>query len=177
MGALAAGICTTLAAHDAVLPASLLEARTHRQQLQLPPVGLGLWKSAPGDVHAAVKQALLCGCRLLDGAAGYGNEAEVGGALAEAISERIVRREDVWVVSKLFNTHHCWESDTARPAEALDKTLKDLGVAYLDVWLMHWPVAIEQKDLKPLGGLRLPDGVRLCKDAQPEPLPIFYAKR
>ena len=131
---------------------------THARMLPLPPIGLGLWKSAPGEVHAAVKEALLFGCKLLDGAAAYGNEVEVGNAIKEAIDEKSVKREDLWIVSKLFNTHHVWEGDTSRPKAALDKTLKDLQVEYLDLYLMHWPVAIEQTDLKPYGGLRLKDG-------------------
>ena len=65
--------------------------------LALPSVGLGLWKSKPGEVHDAVKEALRLGYRLLDGAAAYGNEEEVGGAVAEALSEGIVRREELWV--------------------------------------------------------------------------------
>ena len=62
------------------------------------------------------------------------------------------------VVSKLFNTHHVWHGDTSRPEEGLSKTLRDLQLEHLDLYLMHWPVAIEQTDLKPLGGLRLADG-------------------
>eukprot|EP00966_Prymnesium_polylepis_P305067 7048946-Prymnesium_polylepis.1 len=128
------------------------------EALKLPPIGLGLWKAAPGEVHAAIKEALRSGYRLLDGAAAYGNEPEVGHAIAEAIGDGIVARDDLWVVSKLFNTHHCWRGDSSRPAEALTRTLDELGLAHVDLYLMHWPVAIEQKELGPLGGLRLKDG-------------------
>ena len=158
-GALGAGVL--VAAHELTSrhQCSTLGSHSTRSPLQLPPIGLGLWKSGPGEVHGAVKNALLFGCRLLDGAAAYGNEAEVGAAIAEAISERVVSREDLWVVSKLFNTHHVWGSDRSRPAEALDQTLRDLRLAFLDLFLMHWPVAFEQKDLSLLaGGLRLADG-------------------
>ena len=93
------------------------------QELKLPPVGLGLWKSSPGEVHAAVRTALRAGYTLLDGAAAYGNEKEVGSALAAAVADGDVRREDVWVVSKLFNTHHVWQGDRTRPhAAARDRT-------------------------------------------------------
>ena len=126
--------------------------------LELPAIGLGLWKSAPGEVGAAVKEALKLGCRLLDGAAAYGNEAEVGAAIAEALGQGVVRREDIWIVSKLFNTHHVWNDDKTRPTKALDTTLRDLQLEQLDLYLMHWPVACEQTDLKSLGGLRLADG-------------------
>lgn len=150
-----AGAC--VAARE--LSAPNLATLERRPSVQLPPIGLGLWKSKPGEVHGAVKEALLYGCRLLDGAAAYANEPEVGAALAEAISERVVKRDEVWVVSKLFNTHHVWDSSCAsRPAEALGKTLRDLGVEYIDLYMMHWPVAVQQEDLAPLGGLRLPDG-------------------
>lgn len=133
-------------------------AKPQPEALVLPSVGLGLWKAAPGEVAVAIKHALRSGYRLLDGAAAYANEAEVGAAISEAISEGIVRRDEVWVVSKLFNTHHCWHGDCSRPAIGLAKTLSDLGLDTIDLYLMHWPVAIEQLDLKPLGGLRLKDG-------------------
>ena len=122
------------------------------QELKLPPVGLGLWKSSPGEVHAAVRSALRAGYTLLDGAAAYGNEKEVGAALAAAIADGDVRREDVWVVSKLFNTHHVWHGDRTRPHAGLAKTLAELGVEKLDLYLMHWPFAFRQTDLKAIGG-------------------------
>ena len=128
------------------------------QELKLPPVGLGLWKSSPGEVHAAVRSALRAGYTLLDGAAAYGNEKEVGAALAAAVADGDVRREDVWVVSKLFNTHHVWQGDRTRPHAGLAKTLAELGVEKLDLYLMHWPFAFRQTDLKAIGGLRLTDG-------------------
>ena len=127
--------------------------------LGLPKVGLGLWKATKeGEARSAVATALRCGYKLLDGAAAYGNEAEVGEALAEAIDARAVSRDDVWVVSKLFNTAHVWRSETSRPSAALDKTLTDLRLQYVDLYLLHWPIAIEQADLKSVVGLRLPDG-------------------
>ena len=102
-----------------------------------------------------MKEALRSGYRLLDGAAAYGNEPEVGKALGEAIGEGVVKREDVWVVSKLFNTHHVWQGDRTRPHAGLAKTLAELGVEKLDLYLMHWPFAFRQTDLKAIGGLRL----------------------
>jgi len=152
-GAVAAGFAMTAAREM-----TSVQCERRPTALRLPPVGLGCWKSAPGEVHNAVKEALLFGCKLIDGAAAYGNEVEVGAAISEAIAERVVTRDELWVVSKLFNTHHVWDGDTSRPREGLEKTLRDLGLEHLDLYLMHWPVAIEQKDLKPFGGLRLPDG-------------------
>ena len=130
----------------------------HSEPLVLPQVGLGLWKSKPGEVGAAVTAALRSGYRLLDGAAAYANEQEVGDALAACLREGVCARTDLCVVSKLFNTHHVWKGDCSRPAAALAQTLEDLQLAYLDVYLMHWPVAFEQQELASIGGLRLKDG-------------------
>ena len=82
----------------------------------------------------------------------------MGAALAAAVADGDVRREDVWVVSKLFNTHHVWHGDRTRPHAGLAKTLAELGVEKLDLYLMHWPFAFRQTDLKAIGGLRLADG-------------------
>ena len=142
--------------------AALMPQHTHSagvpEALILPQVGLGLWKSKPGEVGEAIKTALRSGYQLLDGAAAYSNENEVGEALAECIAQGIVVRDDVIVVSKLFNTHHVWQGDRSRPAAALAKTLADLQLEYLDVYLMHWPLAFEQTDMVAIGGLRLENG-------------------
>lgn len=101
--------------------------------LVMPPMGLGLWKSAPGEVKAAIKTALGVGYRLFDGAAAYGNEKEVGEALNESITAGTVTRDEVFVVSKLFNTMHVWGNETSRPHEAIDRTLADLQLDYIDL--------------------------------------------
>lgn len=107
---------------------------------ELPMLGLGTWKSAPGDVYDAVKFALQTGYRHLDCAAIYGNEAEVGQALADSIADGVVSRDDVWVTSKLWNDAH--RPEHVRPA--LEETLDDLQLDTLDLYLMHWPVALER---------------------------------
>lgn len=107
---------------------------------ELPMVGLGTWKSAPGEVYDAVKYALDTGYRHLDCAPIYGNEAEVGQALSDSVEAGIVERDDVWVTSKLWNDAH-------RPKHvraALESTLDDLQLDTLDLYLMHWPVALER---------------------------------
>ena len=131
---------------------------TDAGHMQLPSIGLGLAHSGePNEIYNAIKEAVACGYRLLDGAASYGNEREVGQAIADVINEGVVTREELWVVSKLPNTHHCWHGDSHRPAKALAKTLDDLQLSSLDLYLMHWPIAIEQEDVKAAGGQRLTD--------------------
>jgi alcohol dehydrogenase (NADP+) len=105
---------------------------------ELPVIGLGTWKSAPGEVYDAVKYALDTGYRHLDCAPIYGNEAEVGRGLSASIETGVVDREDVWVTSKLWNDAH--RPEHVRPA--LESTLEDLQLETLDLYLMHWPVAL-----------------------------------
>ena len=106
----------------------------------LPMIGLGTWKSAPGDVYEAVNYALDTGYRHLDCASIYGNEAEVGRALSESFEEGVVARDDVWVTSKLWNDAH--RPEHVRPA--LEETLEDLQIDTLDLYLMHWPIALKR---------------------------------
>ncbi|MDT0677540.1 aldo/keto reductase [Autumnicola musiva] len=107
---------------------------------EMPAIGLGTWKSKKGKVGEAVKIALNNGYRHIDCAATYGNEAEVGEAFSDIFSEGKLKREEVWVTSKLWNDSH--KKEDVIPA--LKKTLKDLQLDYLDLYLIHWPVAFKK---------------------------------
>ncbi|MDG2375626.1 MAG: aldo/keto reductase [Woeseiaceae bacterium] len=112
--------------------------------LAIPAVGLGLWKIAREDAAAVVIEALKEGYRHLDSACDYGNELEVGAGLTTAFESGVCTREDVWVTSKLWNTYH----DPAHVKEACLKTLTDLGLDYLDLYLIHFPIALKPVDFE-----------------------------
>ncbi|XP_040050558.1 aldo-keto reductase family 1 member A1-A [Gasterosteus aculeatus] len=114
---------------------------------RMPVVGLGTWKSAPGQVKQAVLAALDCGYRHIDCAAAYSNEQEVGEALACRVGPgKALRREDLFITSKLWNTKHHPED----VEEACRTSLAHLGLSFLDLYLMHWPMAFQRgKELMP----------------------------
>lgn len=117
----------------------------------MPILGLGTWKSKPGEVYEAVKAALRVGYRHIDCARIYGNEAEIGQAFAESFQAGIVKREDIWVTSKLWNDSHAPEH--VQPG--LAETLSDLQLDYLDLFLMHWPVALKKGASFPLSAEKM----------------------
>lgn len=104
----------------------------------MPGIGLGTWKSDPGVVGDAVKTAIELGYRHVDCAAFYGNEVEIGSALKELFEAGTVQREELFITGKLWNTEHAPED----VLPAVEKSIADLGVDYLDLYLIHWPVVI-----------------------------------
>ncbi len=107
--------------------------------VEMPWLGLGVYRAAPGrQTQDAVRAALDVGYRLIDTAKLYGNEADVG----QAVLRSGIPREDVFVTTKLWNADHGYE-----PAlRAFDRSLRELGLGYVDLYLIHWPVAGARRD-------------------------------
>ncbi len=114
----------------------------------MPIVGLGTWKTAPGETYQTVREAIRIGYRHIDCAPLYGNEVEVGAAVRDAIAAGEVSRKDLWICSKLWSNAH--EPRAVMPA--LVKTLTDLGLGYLDLYLVHWPIALRADVILPSKG-------------------------
>jgi D-xylose reductase len=106
---------------------------------KIPLVGYGMWKVSKDLAPSLVVEAVKLGYRHFDNACDYGNEKEVGAGLREAIGTGLVKREDLWITSKLWNTYHAKEHVRA----ACLRTLADLGVTYLDLYLIHFPIPLK----------------------------------
>ena len=125
----------------------------------IPALGFGTWRLDKSNASEAVSVALQTGYRHLDCAAVYGNEKEVGNGIKDGLETIGLDRSSIWITSKLWNDQYVflgllyiyWHTETEplygcshqadQVEQGLDKTLHDLGLEYLDLYLMHWPVA------------------------------------
>ncbi len=112
---------------------------------EMPAIGLGTWKMEDGTATEAVKSALESGYRHINCAPIYLNEADIGAALDDAFQRGIVKRQDVWVTSKLWCNRH--RPDLVRGA--LEGTLADLKLEYLDLFMIHWPIVFRDDVHRP----------------------------
>jgi D-xylose reductase len=106
---------------------------------QLPAIGLGFWKIDPAVAARTVHDAVQIGYRHFDCACDYGNEAEIGHGLRDVLRSGMCRREELWITSKLWNTYHARQHVRA----AVERSLRDLQLDYLDLYLVHFPIALK----------------------------------
>ncbi|RJX39808.1 aldo/keto reductase [Paenibacillus pinisoli] len=121
----------------------LQDTVTLHNGVAMPGLGLGVFKVEEGPtVVQAVKAAIANGYRSIDTAAIYGNEQTVGQGIREALAENALSREDIFVTSKVWNSDLGYEATLA----AYETSLQKLGLEYLDLYLIHWPVQGKYKD-------------------------------
>jgi D-xylose reductase len=104
----------------------------------LPAVGLGFWKIPNASTSQLAVEAAKIGYRHFDCASDYGNEVQVGQGLGQIFREGICRRDELWVTGKLWNTYHRKQ----HVRRACERTLKDLQLDYLDLYLIHFPISL-----------------------------------
>ncbi len=134
-----------------------------------PSIGLGLWKIERDRTAGIVAEAIRLGYRHLDSACDYGNEAEAGDGIRRAVAARHCRRDDLWVTSKLWNTDH----EPSRVRAACERSLADLGLDELDLYLVHFPIALEHvpfEERYPPGWVR--DPAAAVPRMHPIPVPL-----
>lgn len=118
---------------------SLQDTYTLNNGVKIPVIGFGTWQTPNGEVaKESVLAALNSGYRHIDTAKAYGNEKSVG----EAIKKSGVNRHDLFVTTKLWNSDHGYENTK----KAIDQSLLDLDLDYLDLYLIHWPNPVAMRD-------------------------------
>ena len=139
-------------------------------EVTMPTLGLGTWKAQGQNLVKSLLEAIKMGYRHIDTAMIYNNEVEVGQAIAMAINMDLCNREDLFVTSKLWNDRH--QPEEVLPA--LEASLDRLKLDYLDLYLIHWPIAFKSgvvlpessKDYLPLSQAPLVDTWRAMQQAQ-----------
>lgn len=114
---------------------SIIDTFKINNGVEIPCMGLGTWQADNPTTRLSVLAALSHGYRLIDTAAAYGNEIGVG----QGIKDSGLKREEIFVTSKLRNASHGYEATK----EAFEKTLERLGLDYLDLYLIHWPNPVQ----------------------------------
>lgn len=121
----------------------LQDTTTLQNGVKMPWLGLGVFKVADGEeLVLSVKQAIAHGYRSIDTAAAYQNERGVGQAIAEAMKDNGLNREDLFITSKVWNADLGYDATLA----AYEASLEKLGLEYLDLYLIHWPVEGKYKE-------------------------------
>lgn len=121
----------------------LQDTTTLHNGVKMPWFGIGVFKVEEGpELVNAVKTAIKHGYRSVDTASIYGNEEGVGTGIQEGLKEAGITREELFVTSKVWNADLGYESTIA----AFEQSLKKLGLDYLDLYLIHWPVEGKYKD-------------------------------
>ncbi|MCO5592077.1 hypothetical protein L7F22_046071 [Adiantum nelumboides] len=120
---------------------------------KIPVLGLGVWRAEPQLLHSLILEAIRLGYRHFDCAADYKNEKEVGQALAEVFRQGLVKRSDLFITTKL------WNSDHGHVREACEDSLKKLQLDYLDLYLVHFPVATRHTGVGSTSSAKDKDGV------------------
>ena len=135
----------------------------------LPALGLGTWKIPDGQAPDLVKEAIRLGYRHFDCACDYGNEPAVGTGLGKAFTQGLCRRDELWITSKLWNNYH----HPKHVRSACERSLKDLQVDHVDLYLLHFPIALEFVPFElryPPGWFHDPNAARPAM--KPIPIPI-----
>ncbi|KAI4213212.1 MAG: hypothetical protein LQ351_004158 [Letrouitia transgressa] len=111
---------------------------TNDGEPDVPLLGFGTWNLDLSNASEAVSVAIQAGYRHIDAAAAYYNQELVGKGIADGLKKTGLKRSDIWVTSKLWNDHH---GSLDKVRQGLESTLSELDLEYLDLFLMHWPVA------------------------------------